>query len=74
MFELRQFHLQLALSRARALREDVQNERRPIEDLALENLFEVARLRAAQFIIEDDGITNSRRPRAALSLARYAKS
>src|SRR5687767_2239294 len=56
MFELREFDLQLALLRARALREDVENQRSAIEDLALENLFQVARLRPAQFVIENDGI------------------
>jgi hypothetical protein len=56
MFELRQFDLQLAFPRAGALRKDIENERRAIEHLALENFFQVARLRPSEFIVENDSI------------------
>jgi len=56
MLKLRVLHLQLALPRPRALRENVENERRAIQNLALKNLLEIARLRAAQFVVEDDRI------------------
>ena len=45
MLELRQFDLQLAFARAGALRKNVENERRAIQDFAVENFFEVAALR-----------------------------
>ena len=45
MLELRQFDLQLAFARPGALREDVENQRRAVEDFAVENFFERAALR-----------------------------
>ena len=56
MFELRELHLQLALPRACALREDVEDERGAVENLALENLLQIARLRPAQIVVEDDRV------------------
>ena len=56
MLQLRQFDLQLAFARAGALREDVENERRAVEHLAVENLFQVAALRGRKFVVEDDGV------------------
>ena len=52
MVQLRQLHLQLALARAGALGEDVENQRGAIEDFALENLFKVAALGRAEFLVE----------------------
>ena len=49
---LRQFNLQLALTRAGALRENVQNQRRAIEHGAFGQLLKVARLRRRQLIVE----------------------
>jgi hypothetical protein len=45
MLELREFNLHLALARAGALREDVEDERGAVENFALEDFFEVAALR-----------------------------
>ena len=56
MLELRQLDLQLAFARAGALGEDVENQRRAVQDFAVENLFEVAALRGRQFVVENDGV------------------
>ena len=56
MLELRQFDLQLAFSRASALRKDIENERRPVQDLAVEDAFQVAALRGRKFIVENNSI------------------
>ena len=56
MLKLGQFNLQLAFARAGALGEDVQDERRAVEDLALEDLFQVAALGGRQFVIENHGV------------------
>ena len=42
--ELRQFNLQLALSRARALRKNVEDERGAIKHFAVEHAFQVSAL------------------------------
>ena len=44
MLQLRQLDLQLAFTRAGALGENVENQRSPIENLAVENLLEVTAL------------------------------
>lgn len=56
MLELSQFDLQLAFPGAGALGEDVQDEGGAIEDLAIEDLLEVAALRRGKFVIENDSI------------------
>ena len=56
MLKLRQFDLQLAFPRAGALREDVEDERRPVEHLALETRFQVAALGRGEFVVEDDRV------------------
>ena len=53
MRELRQLDLQLALGAARAQREDVEDEARPVDDAARELLLEVALLHARQRVVED---------------------
>ena len=45
--------MQLALQRARALRENVEDQLAPIDDAEIQFLFEVAGLRRAERIIED---------------------
>ena len=50
--QLRQLHLELAFTRAGALGEDVENQRCAVENLALENLLEVAALRRGEFLVE----------------------
>ena len=54
--KLSQFHLKLRLFGRRALREDVEDELRPVDDLAAERLLEVPRLAGAQVVVEDDHI------------------
>ena len=44
MLELRQLDLQLAFARAGALGEDVENQRRAVENLAVKDFFKVAAL------------------------------
>ena len=56
MLKLREFDLQFAFPRAGALREDVENQRRAVEDFAVENLFEIAALRRRKLVIENHGI------------------
>ena len=53
MLELRQLNLQLAFARAGALREDVENQRRAVENFAVENFFEVAALRRRKVVVEN---------------------
>src|SRR6185312_6809714 len=53
MLELREFNLQLAFARASALRENIENQRRAIEHLGIENLFQVAALRGGKFVVEN---------------------
>ena len=56
MLELREFHLELALPGARALREDVEDERGAIQNLALEHLLQITALRGRKIVVEDDRI------------------
>ena len=53
VFILRQLDLQLALARAGALGEDVEDQPRAVEHLDAELLGEHAHLRGAQFVVED---------------------
>ena len=53
MLKLRQLDLQLAFARAGALGEDVENQRRAVEDLAVENFFQVAALRRRKVVVEN---------------------
>ena len=56
MLELRQFDLELAFLRAGALRENIENQRRAVEHLAIENAFQIAALRGGKFVVEDDRV------------------
>ena len=56
MLELRQLDLELAFPRARTPGEDVENERGAVEDLARENLLQVAALRGGKLVVEDDRV------------------
>ena len=56
VLELRELDLQLAFARPRAAREDVENELRAIDDLAIERVLEVAQLRRRQLVVEDDDV------------------
>ena len=56
MLKLRQFDLQLAFLRAGALREDIEDQRGAVENLAIEDVFQVAALRGGKFVVENDGV------------------
>jgi hypothetical protein len=56
MLELRQLDLQLAFPGAGTLREDIEDQRRPIEHLALKYALEVPALSGRQLVVEDDGV------------------
>src|SRR5580704_8079431 len=51
--ELRDLDLQLAFESARALRENIENQLTPIDDAKIEFLFQVARLRRTERIVEN---------------------
>ena len=63
--ELRELDLQLAFGAARALREDVEDEARAVDDAAFERLLEVALLHAGQRVVEDDEVGVGLAPRSA---------
>ena len=54
--ELRQFHLQLALLRAGALGENVQNQTHAVDDTALAGFFQIALLRGRQRMVHHQQI------------------
>ncbi len=53
ILQLRQLDLQLAVLRLRALRKNIENQLRPIQNLPLENLLQIAALRGTQLIVEN---------------------
>src|SRR4051794_36144172 len=53
ILQLRELDLQAPFATARALREDVEDELRAIEHLAIEHLLEVAPLCGREFVVED---------------------
>ena len=53
MLQLRELNLELAFASPGALSKDVENQRGPIQHLALENFFEIAALGGRQIVIED---------------------
>ena len=55
IFVLRQFDLQRALAGVRVLRENIQNQRRPIEHphLLAQFLFQIALMARRQFVVEE---------------------
>src|SRR5687767_3246571 len=56
VLELGELDLELAFARLRATREDVEDQLRAIDDLAIEDAFEVAQLRGAQLVVEDHDV------------------
>ena len=56
ILHLRQLHLQLALGGLGALGEDVQNQRRAVDDLHAQRVFQIPLLRAGQLVVEDGQI------------------
>ena len=53
IIQLRQLHLQLAFARARAPREDIQDELGPVENLDVQRFFQIALLGRRQLVVED---------------------
>ena len=53
--QLGELDLQPAFAAPGALREDVENELRPVEDLAGKEVLQVAALRRRKFVVENDG-------------------
>jgi hypothetical protein len=70
VLQLRKLDLQLAFERARALREDVEDQAAAVEHAALELLFEVALLARAQRAVDDDEVAPERddAPRTSCTL------
>lgn len=60
VLQLRQFDLQLALGGRCALGENVQDQRRAVNHLHAQNLLQIARLNACQFLVEDAQISFQR--------------
>ncbi len=56
IFELRQFHLQLAFTGSGMAREDIQNQLRPIDDAGVNNALDIALLRRRKIVIEENQI------------------
>src|SRR5258705_7599908 len=56
MLKLRELDLELAFFRMRALRENVEDQRGAIENFALEDFLQIARLSRGEFIVENDRI------------------
>jgi hypothetical protein len=56
VLQLRKLDLQLAFVRARALREDVEDEARAIDDAALGQLFEIALLHRRERTVDEDQV------------------
>jgi hypothetical protein len=53
VLELRQLYLQLSLGGDRVLREDVEDQLRPVDDAGLQRIFEVALLRRLELAVDD---------------------
>ena len=56
MLKLREFDLQFAFFGSGTLRENIENQRRAIQNFAAENFFEIATLRRRKFIVENNGV------------------
>jgi hypothetical protein len=52
VLQLRELHLQLAFPRARAAREDVEDQLRAIDDLAFGLLLDLPQLRRGQLVVD----------------------
>ena len=60
MLQLREFHLQLAFMRARALRKDVEDEAGAVDDSTFGQLLEVAFLHRAERMVDQDQVSVER--------------
>ncbi len=73
MLQLRQLNLEFAFPRAGALGKDIKNQRRAIQDLAVEELLEVSALGGSEFIIKNDRV-HIRHPAALREIVGFASS
>src|SRR6202022_683408 len=64
VFELCQFHLQLAFTSARVAREYIENQLRAIDDARVDYALNIALLRRREVMIEQNHIRGDRRRRA----------
>ena len=60
VLKLRQLDLQSPFVRLGALREDIENQRRAVDDLDVEHFFEIALLRRGELVVEDHQIVSER--------------
>ena len=56
MLELRQFDLEFAFFGAGTLSENIENQRGPVENLAIEHIFQIATLSGRKLVIKDDRV------------------
>lgn len=56
VLKLREFDLQLSFLAPGALRENIEDQRRAIQNFAAENFLEIARLRGRKFIVENNRV------------------
>jgi len=56
MLQLGEFDLEFTFARARSLRENIEDQRGAVENLAIEDAFEVAALGGGKFLVKDNGI------------------
>jgi hypothetical protein len=67
MLQLRQFNLQFALFCPRPLRENIKDQRSPVEDFAVEHPFQIAALGRGKLVVEDHCVNI----RAAAMLGKF---
>ena len=60
VFQLRQFHLQLAFTSARVPRKNIENQLRPIDDAGVDDALDIALLRRREIVIEENDIRGNR--------------
>ena len=54
--QLRKFHLEHALFRMGVLREDVEDQGNPVDDVTLEGLLEISLLGGREVVVEHDNV------------------
>ena len=65
ILELRKLDLPLALARAGPPREDVENQLRAVDDLAVEPLLQLSQLGRCQLVVEDHEVDSRFRARCS---------
>src|SRR5438105_374328 len=56
MLQLRELNLEFAFARAGALRENVENQRGPIQNFATESQFKITTLSGRKFVVKNHGV------------------